>query len=217
MIRRRVRQTLAVLTDRGVKTLILSCHTLAACVRDAITRWTDLPVIDIISPAAAAACRATRKGRIGILGPETLIDSGVYPSEVAAVGQSAVVIGRPAPLLESLVETGRLKQPETVMIVKKYVRPLAQNGVDTLIPGCGHYTPLYPVIRRKAGKRVHLIDPVAELVEAAEKAIGRMPVAGEGGGRFLFSDTPPWLEAAARRLFGANLYVEAAPLSAQMP
>ncbi len=51
------------------------------------------------------------------------------------------------------------------MIVKKYLRPLKDKQIDTLVLGCTHYPLLEPVIREKAGKRIQIVDPSREVAE----------------------------------------------------
>ena len=59
------------LVDHGVKLLVIACNTASAAVlHDARRRYTDergVPVIEVIHPAARAAARVTRNGRIGLI------------------------------------------------------------------------------------------------------------------------------------------------------
>lgn len=220
-ILRCAREGLQVLLDLGAGMIVISCHTLSACARHHLSDSTEVPVIDIISPTALAARRLTRNGKVGVIGPAALADAGAYESEFRTWMPEATVWTSSCPLLEPLVEEGRLKKPETIMIVKKYLLPLKRRHIDTLIPGCGHYVPLYPVIRKKIGNRVRLVDPVDALVGRIEAAVGKLPepTRGEENGRirFLLTDTPPWLQSAARRLFRSNIELERISWSGSRP
>src|SRR5438067_1185794 len=66
---------------------------------------------------------------------------------------------RPAPLLVPLVEEGRDEFDAVVKLaLQQYLHPLAQRGVDVLVLGCTHYTPLKSLIARIMGKQTLLID-----------------------------------------------------------
>src|SRR4029077_11626087 len=65
--------------------------------------------------------------------------------------------------------------PVTAEIAERYLRPLLDAGVDTLVLGCTHYPLLKPVLQRIAGPGVTLVDSaeaVAEMVAAGLKEKG---------------------------------------------
>ena len=56
------------LVDEGVKALVIACNSASAAVlRDARERY-DVPVVEVIQPAVRRAVRATRNGRVGVIG-----------------------------------------------------------------------------------------------------------------------------------------------------
>ncbi|MFZ7127726.1 MAG: glutamate racemase [Desulfobacterales bacterium] len=208
-------QSLTHLLKMGLDCVIVSSHTVCACAGRVLVEAAGVPVIDILNPTVDRACRLTRKGRIGVLGSEALASSGAYESAIRRLRSTALVLTRPTPILEPMVIEGRLKKPESLLIVKKYLLPLRRRQIDTLIPACGTYAPLQPVLQRKAGKRVQVIDPVHGLLERMEKVLEGITRPGEDGlvesrPRFFVTDLPPWLEAAARRLFMGTLKLERA-------
>ena len=44
------------------------------------------------------------------------------------------------------------------MVLREYLRPLIEKGIDTLVLGCTHYPLLVPAIRRVLGHKVRLVD-----------------------------------------------------------
>ena len=58
------------LVDSGVKLLVIACNSASAAVlRDARERY-DVPVVEVIQPAVRRAVRATRNGRVGVIGTD---------------------------------------------------------------------------------------------------------------------------------------------------
>ena len=68
-----------------------------------------------------------------------------------------------------LVENGRVHRGDVVIetVVKEYLTPLKDAGVDTLILGCTHYPLLEEVIGDFMGPDVTLIDSGAEAANLA--------------------------------------------------
>ena len=64
------------LVAAGVKAIVIACNSAsAATLRDARERY-DVPLIEVIQPAARRAVSATRTGKVGVIGTQATIDSG---------------------------------------------------------------------------------------------------------------------------------------------
>ena len=67
-----------------MKALVIACNTAsAACLRDARERY-DVPVIEVVLPAARRAVVATHTGRVGVIGTEGTVRSRAYEDAFAA-------------------------------------------------------------------------------------------------------------------------------------
>ncbi|HET7202268.1 MAG TPA: glutamate racemase, partial [Steroidobacteraceae bacterium] len=77
---------------RGVKCLVVACNTASAIALEALTQeFAPVPVIGVLDPGAAAACRATRRGRIAVLATESTVRGGAYQAAIARRLPGAVV------------------------------------------------------------------------------------------------------------------------------
>ena len=75
------------LVAADVKAIVIACNTAsAATLRDARERY-EIPVIEVIQPAARRAVSATRSGKVGVIGTQTTIDSKAYEDAFAAAPQ----------------------------------------------------------------------------------------------------------------------------------
>ena len=78
------------LVAAGVKAIVIACNTASsATLRDARERY-EIPVLEVIQPAARRAVSATRSGRVGVIGTNATIESGSYLDAFAAAPQLSI-------------------------------------------------------------------------------------------------------------------------------
>ena len=71
-------QIVRFLRQQDVKAIVVACNTASAYALDEIEKEIDIPVIGVIRPGAKTAMDVTRNGRIGVIGTEATIGSGIY-------------------------------------------------------------------------------------------------------------------------------------------
>ncbi|MBE9376078.1 glutamate racemase [Saccharopolyspora sp. HNM0983] len=157
-------RTLAI-TDRlvadGVKMLVIACNTASsACLRDARERY-DVPVVEVVLPAARRAAATTRNGRIGVIGTRATIDSGAYEDAFAAAPGIEVSTAA-CPRFADFVERGTTSGRQVLGLAQNYLDPLQRAGVDTLVLGCTHYPLLTGVLQLAMGDQVTLVSSAEE-------------------------------------------------------
>lgn len=78
-------------------------------------------------------------------------------------------------MLVPLVETGWIDPADEVAVatVRRYMQPIREAGVDTLILGCTHFPLLAPIIGRELGESVTLIDSGRETAIACARVLGK--------------------------------------------
>lgn len=186
--------------------LVVACNTVSAVALHALAReFRGLPVDGVIEPGAEAAVRATRNGRIGVIGTRGTVASGAYEAAIAAaarrVGKRVRVDSVPCPLLVPLAEEGMTDTKAAREVLRGYLAPLKRRGIDTLILGCTHYPPFKPALRAAMGRRVALIDSG----EATARRLARA-LRGRGGRQgsleCYVSDIPRQFEVIGRRFLG---------------
>lgn len=214
-VRRFAGEAARFLTQFGVSHLVVACNTVSAvAIRSLAREFQGLPVDGVILPGADAAVKATRSGRIGVIGTRATIASGAYEHAIAAAarhaGTKTRVFTEPCPLLVPLAEEGLAGSRAAREVLRDYLAPLRARRIDTLILGCTHYPPFKPAIRSILGPRVTLIDSgeatarrLARALRREAKADGR---ARRGGTlRCYVSDIPRQFEAVGRRFLGSRL------------
>lgn len=209
-IRRYARQDAAFLLSQGVKMVIAACGTVSSVAAD-LGESLPVPFLGVLAPTAAAAAAATRTGKIGVIGTTATIRSGSYRRALSAINPALEVFDRDCPLFVPLVENGFLGEddPIPLLTAERYLAPLKEAGVDTLILGCTHYPLLEPVIRRVMGEGVALVDSGRETALACRRFLLSRNLAAppehEGGRRFYVSDRTEGFAGIAQILLGENL------------
>ncbi len=146
------------LLEKGAKIIVIACNTASSHAVDEIKKRYDVPIFEVVTPAVEAAVKASKTGRIGVIGTRATVSSMIYDRKILEINPEAKIHSEACPLLVPLVEEGWIERPETAMIIKKYLQPLKTRQVDTLILGCTHYPLLKETISRKIGKRTAIID-----------------------------------------------------------
>ena len=188
-----------------MKALVIACNSASSAVlRDARERY-DMPVVDVILPAARRAVRATRTGRIGLICTTATATSGSYDDALVAVPDVELVT-QPCPLFVDYVEAGITGGAELLDIARGYLLPLRESGIDTLILGCTHYPLLAGVISYVMGDEVTLVSSAEE---CAKEVFATLTDAGllhaeprDARLRFLTTGSPELFAGIGRRLMG---------------
>jgi glutamate racemase len=167
-------QAARVLVERGVKALVIACNTASAVALDELRRnYAPLPVFGVVEPGAAAACRASRSGRIAVIATESTVRGGAYQRAILARRSDARVLARPCPLLVSLAEEGWIAGDVPERVVAAYLGAWLHEAAqpDCLLLGCTHFPILAPLLQRVAGAEFELVDSAATTARAVVDAL----------------------------------------------
>ena len=63
------------------------------------------------------------------------------------------VLEQPCPGLVQAIEAGDLDTPGTEAMLRGWLEPMLDEGIDALVLGCTHYPYVRPVIERICGPR----------------------------------------------------------------
>jgi len=149
------------LVDAGVKTIVIACNTAsAATLRDARERY-EIPVLEVIQPAVRRAVAATRSGKVGVIGTNATIESGAYLDAFAAAPQ-LTISSAACPTFVDYVERGETSGEAITSLARRYLQPMTDADVDTLVLGCTHYPLLTGIISYVMGGDVTLVSSAEE-------------------------------------------------------
>lgn len=180
---RYTRQIIRFLKTRGVKAIVVACNTASAVALEAVRDELDIPIIGVVGPGAKVAAEATKNKKIGIIGTETTVNSGMYVKMIRELEPEAQVIGKACPLFVPLVEEGWTKDPVTEEVARRYLSDLKESGIDTLILGCTHYPLLRHMVGNIMGDGVTLVNPAYETALELRALLEKEGIANDGDHR----------------------------------
>ena len=174
------RQIIRFLQSKGVKAIVIACNTASALALETVQPEFDIPILGVVKAGAKEAAKVTKNGKIGVIATESTIESQLYTKEIHSHEPNAQVLGKPCPLFVPLVEEGWLKDPVTVEVANRYLEPLLESGIDTLIMGCTHYPLLRSTLRQIMGEKVNLVNPAYETARELKALLERNGLNNDG-------------------------------------
>jgi glutamate racemase len=199
------------LLDRRAKAIVVACNTATGVAVEALRERWPLPFV-AIEPAVKPAAAATRTGIVGVLATRQTIASPRFARLAETWANGARILAQPCPGLVEQIERGELHSSATSSLIESCVRPLIDQGADTLVLGCTHYPFVTEAISRIAGPGVSLIDPAAAVARELRRRLTEaslLTATGRGNVSFWTSGAPAHLTA----MLGA-LGIEAGQVSA---
>jgi glutamate racemase len=152
------KEIISFLIKHRVKLIVIACNTASAFALSILRRSSTVPVIDVIGPGSKAAVSVSKNKKIGIIGTEGTISSGSYPREINKIFKYAKVYQQMCPLFVPLIEEGWNRGKICDSIVKKYLKPILNRKIDTLVLGCTHYPLLKKALEKNINNNIVLID-----------------------------------------------------------
>ena len=207
-------QNMKFLESRDVKMIVVACNTASAYAYEELKARAKVPVVEVVTPGADVACRATKNGKIGIIATKGTISTGVYKKAVEdrakELGMNNIEIFQQAcPLFVSLAEEGWWDTEVTRLTAEEYLKQLKEAGVDTLVMACTHYPLLSKVIKEVMGDGVVLVNTGEATARVVKELLGSEGTASEGNKspvrEFYTSDEPELFEQVAAPFLGEGL------------
>jgi glutamate racemase len=216
-------QALNYLFGQGCRLIILACHTASAKALRTIqqvylpARQPQGRVLGVLIPTVEEALARSQTRRIGVIATEGTVSSRSFEIELKKLDPKVEVFQQACPLLVTLIEEGEQEWEGTDMILRRYLRPLQEARVDTLILGCTHYSILKDKIRAIMGEGVSLIcsgQVTAEkLVEYLNRHIGmEARLTRKSRRRYLTTDLTPRFQQLASLFMGQPIDSEVVEL-----
>lgn len=162
-------QIIAFLCSQGARYIIFACNTSSAVSLPVMRERFAVPMMGLIEPGAAEAVRRSKNGNIGLIATEATVNAGAYSKAIKEINPDCRVLSKATPRLVPLVEAGELHSPQVEQVVREYMEPFKNEGIDTLVLGCTHYPFLRSVIQQVLGPEVNLVDPAGATVCSARQ------------------------------------------------
>jgi glutamate racemase len=200
------------LLGQSCNIIVVACNAAsAAALTHLRATFPDVPFVGM-EPAVKPAAQQTRTGHVGVLATAGTLNGDLFRRTSQRYAAGITVHVQVGEGLVERVEAGQADTPETEALLRIYLQPMLDAGVDQIALGCTHYPLLLPAIRRIVPEGVAVIDPAAAVARQVERvlmlndlAAGEACVAGH---RFFTSDQPHVLAALVGALAGREMKVE---------
>ena len=160
VITQRVQNIGAHLLQQNVKLIVVACNTATSASVESLRSRVTVPVV-AMEPAIKPAVGATKNRRIGVIATQHTASSARLRSLIDRFAGDCNVYTQGCPGLVETIETGLLEGPQIEQVLRRFIEPLLEQGIDTLVLGCTHYPLVRSVIEQIAGESVAVIDPAA--------------------------------------------------------
>ena len=173
-------QIIRFLKTKEVKVIVIACNTASALALDAVKDEFDIPILGVVIPGARAAVEATKNGKVGVVGTEATVQSGMYTKVIQGMNPEITVIEKACPLFVPLVEEGFKEHQVTAEVIEYYLESMRSTDIDAMILGCTHYPLLRSKIRAYMGDKIQIVNPAYETAMDLKRLLEENDMANDG-------------------------------------
>ena len=145
------------LMEQDCSAIVVACNTATAEAIATIRSTLDIPIIGV-EPGIKPAAMQSQNGIVGVLATETTLNSDKFNALLATLPEHCQFIKQAGAGLVPLIEAGLIVTPEMQALLSSHLKPILDQGADTLVLGCTHYPFLKKMIRAVVGDSMTLID-----------------------------------------------------------
>lgn len=173
-------QIIRFLKTKQVKAIVIACNTASALALDAVRDEFDVPVMGVVIPGARAAVAATKNRKVGVVGTDATVQSGMYTKIIREMAPDVDVIEKACPLFVPLVEEGFKEHVVTQEIIEYYLESMRSSDIDAMILGCTHYPLLRSKIRSYMGEKIQIVNPAYETAMDLKRLLAEAGMENDG-------------------------------------
>lgn len=213
------RQAVKFLFENDCELVVLACNTASSSALRKIQQeylpkhYPNKRVLGVLIPAAEQAYEKTTNKRVGVIATSGTVASGSFVREITKLDQQVQIFQQACPLLVPIVEEGEQDSEITDIMLKKYLKPLIDQGIDTLVLGCTHYGILKKQIRKVIGKSVAIVSESESIPVKLADYLKRHPeicqkIGREGVIKFFSTDLTDKFAVLGSQFFGRKIEAE---------
>jgi glutamate racemase len=167
----RSRRVASHLIEGGAQFIVIACNTATAVAGQLLREtWPQTPIVGV-EPGIKPAVLATRNGRIGVMATRATLGSEKFKQLAVALSAGKALYLRACDGLAAAIEHGRLDDPELLALIATHCAPLREQGVDTVVLGCTHYSFVRQQIQAAMGAAVQIVDTAEAVARHAANTV----------------------------------------------
>jgi glutamate racemase len=168
------------LVAQGAKALVVACNTATvAAIKLLRAHYPDMPIVGV-EPGLKPGAAASRNGKVGVMATDGTLagEKFLLLREQISQASSAQFVLQGCSGLANQIELGELDSDATAAMLKRYILPLLDQGIDTLVLGCTHYPLVQAAIETIIAAATPRAIVLVDTGEAVARQLGRLLAAG---------------------------------------
>ena len=146
-------------SNQEIDAFLIACNTTNAIALDVIKNKLDVPVFDLIESASLTI----QDSRVGVLATPSTVKTKAYTKSILNSKPETFVIEQSCPEFVPMIEMNRINSDKITDVAIRYLKPLLEKNIESLILGCSHYPLITPLLTELLPSSVKLIDPAEAL------------------------------------------------------
>jgi glutamate racemase len=192
------------LLEQGAKLITVACNTASAASLHALReQYPRIPFVGM-EPAVKPAAEKTRSHTVGVLATPATFQGALFTSVVERFAKGVNVLQETLPGMVELIEKGEIESAETHRALEQGVRPLLEQGADTLVLACTHFPFIIPQLKKIVGEKVKVIDPSPAVARQIDRLLSQADLLSKGTAslriRYVTTGDPAHFAATLDRL-----------------
>ncbi|MFN2213517.1 MAG: glutamate racemase [Anaerolineales bacterium] len=189
-----------------VKLIVVACNTASAAALHYLREiFPQVPFVGM-EPAVKPAAETTRTGVVGVLATPATFQGELYASVIERFASGVKVLQDTCPGLVMEIDQGNLNTPLVTFILEQALKPMMEEGIDTVVLGCTHFPFVIPAIETIVGPGVRVIDPSPAIARQVQRLLDegglRNPDSSPGQINYLTTGDSKRLENLLPQLVG---------------
>jgi len=169
-IQHRVNEIAQWFVKRNAKAIVVACNTATVNAIDQLRRNIFIPVIGV-EPAIKPAANFSKNKKVAILVTKATAENQRFLALVAQYRNTSDVTIQPCPGLVELIEQNKRHSPECKLMLSRYLQPLIDRGVDTIVLGCTHYPLVTELINEICGNTMVIMETAQPVTEQLQRQL----------------------------------------------
>ena len=144
---------------QNIDAFLVACNTTNAIALDVIKNKLNVPVFELIGSVSSTI----QESRVGVLATPSTVKTKAYTKAILDFKPKTFVIEQSCPAFVPMIEMESINSNEIIDVAIRYLKPLLEQEVESLILGCSHYPLITPLLADVLPSSVKIIDPAEAL------------------------------------------------------
>ena len=144
------------LIEKGCKLIVVACNTATTNSINLLREKFEIPFVGI-EPGIKPAIKESKNGKIGVLATRGTLSSELF-EKTSQSFFGIDIIEKEGDGIVEIIESGKFENNELESLLRKYLNPMIDYGIDQLVLGCTHYFIVKDLIKKIVGKKITITN-----------------------------------------------------------